>query len=217
MNPRPVCPLPLPRGFYQRPTLLVARDLLGMHLCHHLSDGTTRSGRIVEVEAYGGPEDRASHARLRKGTCEPTPRSALMFGVPGVTYVYLIYGLHHCVNAVAHEVGAVGAVLVRALEPSLALAGRNCRGPARLCAALGIDRRHNGADLCQPPEPGVQTGPMGGAADLRGWLTVEDRGTLVNAADVVRGPRIGVDYAGEDAMLPFRLCDRRSIQLSRKL
>jgi DNA-3-methyladenine glycosylase len=193
---------PLPRSFYARPVLVVARDLLGTHLVHAGPDGVARGGRIVEVEAYGGPDDRASHARLRRarGGLVPTERSALMFGPPGVSYIYLIYGLHHCFNAVAHEEGAVGAVLVRALEPWPALAERNCAGPARLCAALGLDRGHNGLDLCAGPP-----------------LYLADGGTPVADGDVVSGPRIGVDYAGDDALLPHRLCDRRSAALSRRI
>src|SRR2546422_490345 len=98
-------PPPLPRSFYARPVLTVARDLLGMHLGHVGAEGALRGGRIVEVEAYGGAEDRASHARLvrRRGRLVPSDRSAVMFGPPGIAYIYLIYGLHHCFNAVAHE------------------------------------------------------------------------------------------------------------------
>lgn len=192
----------LVRSFYLRPPLLVARDLLGMHLCHRLPEGPPRSGRIVEVEAYLGPEDRASHAKLRKGRAGPTPRAALMFGEVGHAYVYLIYGRHCCFNAVCHDPGAVGAVLVRALEPDAGLAGANCRGPARLCAVLGIDRSKNGLDLC--------------ASDGQAVLTIEDRGTPVADADVLATPRIGVDYAGPDALLPYRLCDAGSAHLSRR-
>jgi DNA-3-methyladenine glycosylase len=215
---------PLPREFYRRPTLAVARDLLGMHLYHALPDGTLRSGRIVEVESYGGPEDRASHARLRKASGgappKPTARSEVMFGPPGVAYVYLIYGMHHCFNAVAH-VGdgdsdgsgdrLAGAVLIRAMEPGPDLSGSNCRGPARLCVALGIDLRHNRLDLCLP---GPSSDPVNPSGDR---LIIADRGTPVRDADVVRTPRIGVDYAGDDAGLPWRLCDRTSVQLSRKV
>lgn len=200
---------PLPRAFYERPTLEVARDLLGMHLCRR-AGGQLLSGRIVEVEAYGGPEDKASHARLRKvrGGQAPTERSALMFGQVGISYVYLIYGMHHCFNAVAHapgppgqgagyREGAVGAVLIRALEPGPGLA--SCSGPARLCASLGIDRQQNGLDLCTEGSD----------------LFLADLGTPTQV--VVATPRIGVDYAGPDAALPYRLCDAQSPALSRRL
>jgi DNA-3-methyladenine glycosylase len=199
---------PLPRAFYERATLDVARDLLGMHLCRR-AGGQLLSGRIVEVEAYGGPEDKASHARLRKGKGKqvPTERSALMFGQVGISYVYLIYGMHHCFNAVAHAPGeghregqgegTVGAVLIRALEPGPGLA--SCSGPARLCASLSIDRQQNGLDLCAE-----------GAE-----LFIADRGTPARV--VVATPRIGVDYAGPDAALPYRLCDAESPSLSRRL
>lgn len=185
------------REFYLRPPLIVARDLLGLHLCHRLPDGTVRRGRIVEVEAYAGPEDRASHAKLRRGV--PTPRSALMFGPVGVIYVYLIYGMHHCVNVVAHAADGVGAVLIRAIEPAPPLPPAAGAGPARLCAALSIDLSHNGADLLAP------------AAALQ----LLDEGTPVPDDRVIASPRIGVDYAGPDAQLPYRLCDRDSPGLSR--
>ena len=129
-------PQPLPPSFYARPTLLAARALLGQHLCFAPAGETAlRIGRIVEVEAYLGPEDRASHARLvrRGGGLVPSPRSSLMFGPVGRAYVYLIYGMHHCFNVVAHPDEQVGAVLVRALQPvsgSLTAAGAATAGPA---------------------------------------------------------------------------------------
>lgn len=211
----------LPAAFFARPTLTVARELLGVRLCHRLPDGELRAGRIVEVEAYLGPEDKASHARLqrRRGELVPTPRSAIMFGPVGRAYVYLIYGLHHCVNVVAHAEGAVGAVLIRALAPETPLPPSSCRGPAKLCAALAIDRRHNGAILhgwTQPASPAAQ-GPAEQARaesslDSCLWLA---SGEPVAEEAVAYGPRIGVEYAGEDARLPYRLCIRGHAQLSR--
>jgi len=142
----------------------VARDLLGQFLWHRLGSGRVTGGRIVETEAYLGPDDPGSHARRR------TPRSEIMYGPPGRAYVYFTYGMHECFNAVAHEPGAAGAVLVRALEPVCDLAGMAerrgsvvrradggvkeallCSGPARLTQALAITRELNSADLTRPP------------------------------------------------------------------
>src|SRR6185369_1253902 len=110
--------------------------------------GDLTMARIVEVEAYLGERDAASHAR--RG---PTPRAAIMFGPPGRLYVYLIYGMHHCMNFVTEPDGTAGAVLIRAAEPLPGRAGERARaaapmrGPAKLCSALGITRAHNGLDL----------------------------------------------------------------------
>ena len=180
--------LRLPREFYARPTLLVARDLLGTTLVHDV-DGERRAGRIVETEAYVGPDDRASHARVgRKG------RAAIMYGPPGVAYVYVIYGMHHCFNAVTERDGYPGAVLVRAIQPEQP--GARGSGPALVCQALGIDRACNGLDL-------VSSG-----------LFVED-GPAVPDAEVRMGPRVGVDYAGGWASRPWRLWLADSAHVSR--
>jgi DNA-3-methyladenine glycosylase len=131
----------LPRAFYARDTRAVARALLGKTLVH-LEGGVRRAARIVETEAYHGPRDLASHARFG-----PTPRAAIMFGPPGVAYVYLVYGTSHCMNVVTGPEGFPAAVLVRAAEP---LEGclHSTRGPGNLCRALAIRREHdNGRDL----------------------------------------------------------------------
>lgn len=128
-------PRPLAHRFYRRPTLDLARALLGTWLCR-ARDGDVRRGRIVEVEAY--TFDAASHARERRRT----PRNAVMFGPAGVAYVYFTYGMHHCVNVVAERDGEPGAVLIRGLD---GLDGAN--GPGRVCRALGIDRGLDGLDL----------------------------------------------------------------------
>src|SRR5258708_18804885 len=118
--------MPLARDFYARPTLVVAREMLGMTLVHVGEDGVRRSGRIVETEAYVGRNDAASHARVgAKG------RAAIMYGQAGVAYVYLVYGMHHCFNAVTEVDGFPGAVLVRAIEP-LENTERGA-GPALVC------------------------------------------------------------------------------------
>jgi DNA-3-methyladenine glycosylase len=131
----------LDRAFFARPAPLVARELLGQRLVH-LDHGVRRSARIVEAEAYHGRLDRASHAF--RG---PTPRAGIMFGGPGVAYVYVIYGQHGCLNVITGAPGEPSAVLLRAAEP---LTGclHSTRGPGNLCRALAIGReRHNGLDL----------------------------------------------------------------------
>ncbi|HVU49182.1 MAG TPA: DNA-3-methyladenine glycosylase [Polyangia bacterium] len=171
--PAALAPPPLPRAFYARPTVAVARDLLGKVLVRRLGRRTVRA-RIVEVEAYLGERDLASHARNG-----PTPRSAIMFGPPGFLYVYFIYGMHHCMNFVTETDGVAGAVLIRAAEP-LGGGGHpaDLRGPAKLCDGLGITLADKGTDLTR--------------ADA--GLVVVDDGHVV--ARVARSPRVGVDYAG---------------------
>jgi DNA-3-methyladenine glycosylase len=182
----------LPREFYRRPTVDVALDLLGRRLVRVLSPvkqrdsapSQVRAGRIVETEAYVGLDDLASHAARGR-----TPRTAVMFGPPGVAYVYLIYGLHYCLNAVTEEEGFPAAVLVRALEPEPNVAGRT-NGPGRLCRALVIDRTFNGEDLC------------GG----RLFVEAGERppGEPRPRRPHTSGPRVGVAYAGEWAGRPWR-------------
>lgn len=141
----------LPEEFFARATVEVARDLLGATLRVRSSDGLWTAGRIVETEAYGGAEDPASHAAAGR-----TPRSEIMFGPPGLAYVYLIYGMHHCLNFVTEPDGQPGAVLIRALEPlegqSVMARRRNqdpdrprslCTGPGNLCQSLAIDLTWN--------------------------------------------------------------------------
>jgi DNA-3-methyladenine glycosylase len=174
----------LPRSFYQRGTLTVARALIGMHLVH--DDGhTVRAGRIVETEAYQGPRDLAAHSARGR-----TRRTEVMFGPPGHAYVYFIYGFWNCLNVVTGPTGVPHAVLLRALEPLDGLIERTW-GPGLLCRALHIDRRLNGADLL--------------GDEL--WLEAPRRSAPVRIA---RATRIGVDYAGEWAQRPWRFFDRDS-------
>ena len=184
---------PLPSSFYERPTLLVARALLGKVLVHRTAEGTA-SGMIVETEAYIGEDDPACHAAPG-----PTRRNAPLYGPPGVSYVYLNYGIHYLVNAVTETQGRPAAVLIRALTPvdgvplmmarraaaARAAAGPKgpalqfelCRGPGNLTRALGISLAENMLDL------------------RTSRLTIEDRGLSVSR--VSRGPRIGIRVAVE--------------------
>jgi DNA-3-methyladenine glycosylase len=126
----------LPRSFYDRDTITVARELLGKLLVHG-----DRVGRIVETEAYLGPHDLAAHSA--RGL---TKRNAVMFGPPGFAYVYMIYGMYFCMNVVTEREGHASAVLLRALEPVRGITGKTS-GPGLLCHAMGIDRQRNGHDL----------------------------------------------------------------------
>jgi DNA-3-methyladenine glycosylase len=187
---------PLPPAFFARPTEEVARDLLGVLVVRDAIEGRC-IGRIVETEAYGGPEDRASHARAGL-----TRRTAPMFGPAGHAYVYLIYGMHQCLNVVARAGRPAGAVLIRAIEPVEGVelmrarrrrpaetAARLAAGPARLCQALAIDRGFDGHDLT-------------GGREL--WLAAPVPSPK-SPEPVASGPRIGVAYAGADwAALPWR-------------
>ena len=156
----------LPRSFYDRDTITVARELLGKYLVH-----ANRIGRIVEVEAYLGPHDRAAHSA--KGL---TARTRVMFGPPGHAYVYLIYGMYHCMNVVTEREGHASAVLLRAIEPIQNIEERT-QGPGLLCKAMRIDRRLNAHDLL--------------SGDF--YIAASPKTETVT---IVRKPRIGVDYAG---------------------
>jgi DNA-3-methyladenine glycosylase len=181
----------LPRAFYARPALQLARALLGMVLVHRSAAGE-RAGVIVETEAYLGTRDLASHAS--KGR---TARTDVMFGPPGFAYVYLIYGMHHCMNIVCARDGHASAVLLRGLAPLHGIAPeQRTDGPGRLTDALGITRAHNRLDLC------------GDTLFLRA-------GTPPGSAHVARGPRIGVDYAGAWAARPYRFWIKEHPQVSR--
>ena len=135
----------LTREFYTRDSLTVARELLGKVLVHRL-DGETLAGRIVEAEAYQGPEDRAAHSYGGRRTA----RTEVMFGPGGFAYVYLIYGMHSCMNVVASTQGRPQAVLLRAVEPAPLWGSlrREASGPGKLCQALAITRDCYGLDLC---------------------------------------------------------------------
>lgn len=196
---------PLPRSFYERDAVTLARALIGQILVHQTQEGLL-AGRVVETEAYCGPGDLASHARrgLR------TPRNEVMYGPAGHAYIYFIYGMYYCVNVVAAGPGLPQAVLLRAVEPVAGLelmarrrrlewpvpppdtaSGRRARwllasGPGRLAAAFALDRSRNGWDLCRPP------------------FCILPGDELPGSDEIVATTRIGVDYAGEWAKRPWR-------------
>jgi DNA-3-methyladenine glycosylase len=130
----------LPRRFYNRDTIIVAKELLGKYLVHHYN-GVKQVGRIVEVEAYLGPHDLAAHSSKGK-----TKRTEVMFGPPGFAYVYMIYGMYFCMNVVTQEEGLASAVLIRAVEPIQHITDKT-KGPGLLCKAMQIDKKLQGADL----------------------------------------------------------------------
>lgn len=185
----PALPSFTDRAWFDRPAMMLARDLLGCRLVHDAEAGAV-GGLIVETEAYRGPEDLAAHSARGR-----TARNAVMFGPPGFLYVYLIYGIHNCLNVVAGPGEKPEAVLIRALaldegldlararRGAVAAAHRLASGPGNVARALGADRAHNGLDLLSGPvriEPAART------------------------ARVARGPRVGVDYAGAWAARPMR-------------
>lgn len=197
----------LPPDFYRRPSEEVARDLLGRWIVRRLAGAGERLVlRIVETEAYQGEGDRASHAHAGPST----PRARRLFRDPGRAYVYLIYGIHHCMNAVTGTAEDGTAVLLRAGEPREGtdgmLANRGWErpprpgdvagGPGKLCQALGVDRAFDGEPLWQ------------------GSLVIA-AGEPVDDDSVVRGPRVGVGYAGEAAEWPLRFAVRGNRHVSK--
>ena len=181
-------PAPLCRDFYDRATVQVARELIGCELVR-LDGAVVRRGRIVETEAYLGEKDLACHSA--KGR---TARTEVMFGPPGHAYVYFVYGVHHCVNAVTRQVGLAEAVLIRAIEPVAHCLGAG-DGPGKVCRALAIDKRFNGTDL---------TGE-----EL--FILPPER----SARAVAVGPRVGVAYAGLWALRLLRFWEEGNGSVSR--
>lgn len=188
----------LPRSFYLRDDVVqVARDLLGKVLLTRFN-GKVTSAIITETEAYAGVHDRASHAHGGRRT----ERTEVMYARGGTAYVYLCYGIHHLFNVVCNARDIPHAVLVRAGVPVEGLEamherlvrppGTLLKGPGVVAKALGIHVRHTGSDL------------------LTGPIRIADRGIAIDPAKVLAGPRIGVDYAGEDALLPYRFLVRPS-------
>lgn len=185
---------PLPLEFYQRADVLeISQDLLGKVLMTHI-DGVRTGGIITETEAYSGPEDRASHAYGGRRT----KRNEVMYHGGGLAYVYRIYGIHAMFNIVTNNVGIPHAILIRAIKPLIGIEHMLKRrgktkitpslsgGPGTLTQALGIDTIHNGLPL---------TGPV---------IWLEDHHIKIDRDLIIKGPRVGIDYAGDDAHLPWR-------------
>jgi len=184
----------IPSSYYQSSDVVsIAQDLLGKVLVTRF-DGKLTTGIIVETEAYKGPEDKACHAWNNKRT----PRTEVMFHQGGISYVYLIYGIHHLFNVVTGKEDEPHAVLIRGIQPLEGLevmlerrnmlkpAYRLTAGPGVLSKALGINKEANQLDLTNP------------------LLCIENQGMLLKQPEIIASPRVGVDYAGEDAKLPWR-------------
>ncbi|MFA4870605.1 MAG: DNA-3-methyladenine glycosylase [Pedobacter sp.] len=184
----------LPYSFYQDTDVnQLAIQLLGKQL-YTFIDGVITSGTIVETEAYNGEEDKASHAYGGRFT----DRTKIMYDEGGISYVYLCYGIHHLFNVVTAPKGTPHAVLIRGLEPvnglDIMLYRRNkpvlkpalTAGPGALAKAMGIDKGLNAKDLCGEE------------------IWIEDNGLIVRSEDIVAVPRVGVDYAEDHALLPWR-------------
>lgn len=184
----------LPSSFYQHDDVLsISSRLLGKYLMTNI-DGVLTGGMIIETEAYKGPEDKASHAHNNRRT----KRTEVMFHNGGIAYVYRCYGIHALFNVVTSLSGTPHAVLIRAIDPEIGIEkmlerrGKKsldktlASGPGTLTQSLGIDTVHNGVSL---------QGPL---------IWIEDRGIKIKEEEVEMSPRIGVDYAGEHAQLPWR-------------
>jgi DNA-3-methyladenine glycosylase len=195
----------LQRSFYQQDIFSVSRCLLGKILVHETEEGTT-AGRIVEVEAYTGPEDRAAHSYGGRRT----PRNDVMYGEKGHAYVYLIYGMYYCVNFTAgNMLGKPEAVLIRALEPveGIDLVAKRRKlpagtlknltnGPGRLCMAMAITKAENKLDVTAPP------------------FYIKDAEPVADSM-VAEATRIGVDYAGEWKDKPWRFYIKNNLNVSK--
>jgi DNA-3-methyladenine glycosylase len=183
---------PLPREFFTRDALVVAKDLIGSLLVVHRG-GLARAVRIVETEAYRGPGDAACHARVGL-----TKRTRTLLGPPGHAYVFLVYGMHDCFNVVCFGEGKGHAVLIRAGEPVSGIEPRmRTDGPGRVARALGLTRQDDGVDLTLAE------------------VFVAARKENASPVKVRRGPRVGVAYAGAVADKPWRFYDADSLHVSK--
>ncbi|NDK56114.1 DNA-3-methyladenine glycosylase [Pontibacter fetidus] len=196
----------LTKDFYTRPDVVhVAQELLGKYL-YTAIDGMLTGGMIVETEAYSGENDRACHAHLNRRTA----RTEIMYHEGGVAYVYLVYGIYNLFNIITNVEGKADAVLIRAIAPEIGteemLLRRNMptikpnltAGPGVLSIALGIKRKHYGEDL---------TGNT---------IWLEDKGITIPEEEIMAVPRVGIDYAGDDALLPWRFYVKGSKWVSKK-
>jgi DNA-3-methyladenine glycosylase len=186
----------LPRSYYMSDEVThLAKDLLGKYLVTNIH-GHRCSGKIVETEAYRGPDDRACHAYNNR----KTPRTEVIYEPGGVAYIYICYGMHHLMNVVTGPEDRAHAILIRALEPAEGagiMAGRRqlavsdyrlTKGPGALSLALGLTNTLSGTSLYKPSSP----------------VWIEDRGMSVRSGEICSGPRIGVESAGEAALWPWR-------------
>ncbi|HEX7064223.1 MAG TPA: DNA-3-methyladenine glycosylase [Bacillales bacterium] len=194
------------QGFFRKPTLELSKQLLGATLVHETNDGTL-SGKIVEVEAYLGPEDRAAHSFGGRRT----KRTEVMFGQPGHAYLYMIYGIHVCLNVVSGPAGKPEAILLRALEPVCGIEKmsmnrelsqhRNRKqltnGPGKLVKALNIPIDLYGHDLSRPP------------------LHILPPDKPVPFDEIAEGPRIGIENTGEARDYPYRFWIRGNPYVSK--
>lgn len=195
----------LAESYYLSPNVVgIAKSLIGKYLFTRI-DGLVTGGYIVETEAYNGIVDKASHAYGNR----LTPRTSTMFEQGGIAYIYLCYGIHEMLNVVTSVGGQPHAVLIRAIQPTVGLdvmqARRNMaiikpnitRGPGSVAKALGISRKINGISL---------------QSDT---LWIEDQGLIIPDEEIAAAPRIGVDYAGDDALLPYRFYVKRNVYVSK--
>lgn len=194
----------IPRDFYQRTAIEVAQDLLGLNLVHDTKDGITK-GKIVEVEAYMGPQDAAAHSFKNI----KTSRTNIQYGKGGYAYIYLIYGMYYCFNIVTNKKEIPEVVLIRALEPMEGIALMEhrrktanlknlCSGPGKLCAAMGINKSNYGMDLCGNQlylESSEETEPF----------------------DIIASKRINIDYAGEAKDYLWRYTIKDNKYISQKI
>ncbi len=198
-------PSKLPRSFYERDDVVqISRELIGKVLCTRFGN-TLTSGIITETEAYNGRTDRACHAYPDVRT----DRTETLYGPPGKAYIYLCYGIHHLFNVVTNREGLADAILIRALNPLDGIEKMLKRrrkekigpmltnGPGKLSQALGIKTSYDQTDL----------------AGYKIWI--EDRGVKIHSGDIASSPRIGVDYAGEHANLPWRFTLKNSKWISK--
>jgi DNA-3-methyladenine glycosylase len=201
----------LQREFYNRDSVTVAKDLLGKYLVH-VVEGEKLIGKIVEVEAYMGPIDKAAHSYNNRRT----DRVEVMYGEPGFAYVYIIYGMYNCMNIVVEQPGKPQAILIRALEPTEGLEAMSkfryskpyeelskrerlglTSGPGKLCKALSIDRSQNGEDLCEDQL----------------YLLEESRD---ESFEMISTTRINIDYAEEAKDFPWRFYIKDNQYISKK-
>ena len=196
----------LPKDFYTRPNVVqIAQELLGKYL-YTAVDGMLTGGMIVETEAYSGENDRACHAHMNRRTA----RTEIMYHEGGIAYVYLVYGIYNLFNIITNVEGKADAVLIRAIEPEIGteemLVRRNMptikpnltAGPGVMSIALGVNRKHYGEDL---------TGNT---------IWLEDKGITLPEDNIMTVPRVGIDYAGDDALLPWRFYIKGNKWVSRK-